>query len=358
MEDFGLSSISEIMNRFPVLYQAILKELDNKSLRKCRKVNKEWQNFIDNERFVLFRKIQKYHSSMEEFYEQWKKVTQNASKETLRELSLAVYKFFQGPPFRYYDNELVKKRNEEQWSPLHITVEQGNLELSTYVIDVTGDKNPKNSKGMAAFQLAAQFGKLEICKVFIQNLEDKNPTGYDDWTTLHFAAVAGHLEVCRLINENIDDGATVTTLTQWSTPVDCAAMGGHLEVFKLLTRTLENKNQVANANNWTPLHVAAARGHRDLCRYILDSGADKRPLGHGVDWSLGHAGTPLAAAAAKGQFRTCKLFIDEQADLTQFVKAIFCTRNKGIFICAIFLFCFVFLMFTEVPILLLLRLPK
>ena len=336
MEDFGLSSMDETMIRFPVLFQGILKELDNTSLRKCRKVSKGWQNFIDNERFVLFRKIQKYHSSMEELYEQWKKVTQNASKETIRELSVAVCKFFEGPPIIYYLNEPIKKRNEEQWSPLHITAEQGHLELSRHVIDKIGDKNPKNSKGVTAFQLAAEEGHLEICKVFIQNLEDKNPTGYDDWTTLHYAVFTGHLEVCRLINENINDGATVTS--HRSTPVDIAAMTGHLEVFKLLTQTLENKNQAANANNWTPLHKAASKGHIELCRYILDSGADKRPMGHGVFWALGQAGTPLAAAAAEGRFRTCTLFIDEWADLIQFVKAILFSRNRRVNLACLLLY--------------------
>ena len=353
MEDFGLSSIDEIMIRFPVIFQMILKELDNKSLGKCRKVNKEWQNFIDNERFVLFRKIQKYHSSMEEFYEQWKNVTQNASKETLRELSIAAYKFFESPPIRYYPDEPIEKRNEEQYSPLHITAEKGHLELSRYIIEKTGNKNPKNSKGVTAFQLATQEGQLEICKVFIQNLEDKNPTGYDDWTMLHYAAVTGHLEVCRLINENIDDGATVTTLTHFDTPVDISATEGHLEVFKLLTQTLENKNQTAKASNWTPLHEAASRGHIDLCRYILESGADKRPIGFGA--FLGYGSTPLAAAAAEGRLRTCKLFIDEWADLKKSVTAIFSTKNRRVRFCASLLFIFAFVMIIEMPLFFLLE---
>ena len=95
MEDFESPYIDEIMIRFPFLFQGILNELDNKSLTKCRKVNKEWQIFIDNERFVLFRKLQKYHKNMKEFLDQWKKVTQNASKETIGELSVAVHKFFE-----------------------------------------------------------------------------------------------------------------------------------------------------------------------------------------------------------------------------------------------------------------------
>ena len=136
MEDFESTHIDEIMIRFPILFQGILNELDNKSLTKCRKVNKEWQIFIDNERFVLFRKIQKYHRNMEEFSEQWKKVTQNASKETIRELSVAVHNFFKVKLACCSLHWDKRKRKKEQWSPLHIAAEQGHLELSKYIIDV------------------------------------------------------------------------------------------------------------------------------------------------------------------------------------------------------------------------------
>jgi hypothetical protein len=41
MQDFESPYFDEIMIRFPILLQGILNELDNKSLAKCRKVNKE-----------------------------------------------------------------------------------------------------------------------------------------------------------------------------------------------------------------------------------------------------------------------------------------------------------------------------
>ena len=338
MEDFESPYIDEIVIRFPILFQGILNELDNKSLTKCRKIHKEWQNFIDNERFFSFRKLQKYHNNMEEFFEQWKKVTQNASKETTGELSVAVHKFFEVDPACYSFYWKKRKRKEEQWSPLHITAEQGHLELSKYIIEKTGDKNSINRKGESAFQMATEKGQLEVCKLIIESLEDKNPRGYKGWTALHFAAMNGHLEVCKLINENIEDGATVES--GGYTPVDCAATRGHLEVFKLLAETFENKNQTANANNWTPLHQAAAAGHLELCRFIIDSGADKKPIGRGVH--LGYtrwAGyTPLNIAAAEGHPRTCKLFIDEWADLIQVLKGILYTNNRKVYISVFLLF--------------------
>ena len=73
---------------------------------------------------------------MEEFFEQWKKVTQNASKQTIRELSVAVYNFFKVKLACCSLHWDKRKRKKEQWSPLHIAAEQGHLELSKYIIDV------------------------------------------------------------------------------------------------------------------------------------------------------------------------------------------------------------------------------
>ena len=349
MEDFESPYIDKIMIRFPILFQGMLNELDNKSLTKCRKIHKEWQNFIDNERFVSFRKLQKYHSNMEEFFEQWKKVTQNASKETVRELSDAVHNFFEVDPACYSFYWKIRKRKEEHWSPLHITAEQGHLELSKYIIEKTGDKNSINRKGESAFQMATEKGQLDICKLIIESLEDKNPRGYRGWTALHFAAMNGHLEVCKLINENIGDGATVEN--GGYTPVDCAATRGHLEVFKLLAETFENKNQTANADNWTPLHQAAAGGHLELCRFIIDSGADKKPIGRGLGYTRWAGYTPLNIAAAEGHPRTCKLFIDEWADLIQVLKGILYTENRKVFFICVLLLLGMFIVPIELLIL-------
>ena len=356
MKDLESPFIDEIMIRFPILFQGILNELDNNSLAKCRTINKHCQNFIDNERFVLFRKLQKYHSNMEEFFEQWKKVTQNASKETIRELSVTVYKFFEDTPIYYSLGSPTKKireinKKKDQWSPLHITAEQGNLELSKYIIEQTGDENPQNRKGDTAFQMAAEKGQLEVTKLIINNLEDKNPRGYGGWTALHFAAMNGHLEVCKLINESIEDGATVGTYGV--TPVDYAVAAGHLEVFKLLAETLENKNHAANGSNWTPLHAAAYIGHLELCRYIIDSGADKNPIGQGLGYTGLPGYTPLSIAAAEGHPRICKLFIDEWADLIQVLKGIRDTKNMKVFICILALFAMFIFTLVELPILLL-----
>ena len=83
----------------------------------------------------------------------------------------------------------------------------------------------------------------------------------------------------------------------------------------------------------------------ELCRYIVDSGAETRPIGHGIH--LGYtrwAGyTPLNIAAAEGNLRTCKVFIDEWGDLIQVLKGIWYTKNQNVFIGLISMFYFIFI---------------
>ena len=116
-------------------------------------------------------------------------------------------------------------------------------------------------------------------------------------------------------------------------------------MFKLFAETLENKNQTVDADNWTPLHHAASGGHLKLCRYIVDSGADKKPIGRGIH--LGYTRwpgyTPLNIAAAEGRLRTCILFIDEWGDLIQVLKGIWYTKNQNVFIGLISMFYFIFI---------------
>ena len=50
--------IEEMISRFPKLAQDIFKDLDDKSLKNCLKVSREWSKFIPNEKFPWERCIQ------------------------------------------------------------------------------------------------------------------------------------------------------------------------------------------------------------------------------------------------------------------------------------------------------------
>ena len=138
----------------------ILKNLDDQSLAKCIGlcwISKEKSKLRitrqGTERLLWIEIVQKYVGNIEDSPDTWGKVVDDkTSLEIVKEIALAVHQFF---TFR-------QSRQQYQWNPLHIVAERGNLELSKYISEKTGWKNPQRSDGLTAYHLAAQNGHLEV----------------------------------------------------------------------------------------------------------------------------------------------------------------------------------------------------
>jgi hypothetical protein len=84
-----------------------------------------------------------------------------------------------------------------------------------------------------------------------------------------------------------------------------AALGGDLTFVNLLLA----KDAEVNKKGWAPLHYAAANGHDDIVKVLLDHSAY-------VDAGSPNGTTPLMMAARGGHVSTVKLLLDNGADLT------------------------------------------
>ncbi|AXF07998.1 ankyrin repeat domain-containing protein [Paraburkholderia sp. SIMBA_055] len=84
-----------------------------------------------------------------------------------------------------------------------------------------------------------------------------------------------------------------------------AALNGDLEFVKQLIA----KDAEVNKKGWAPLHYAAANGHDDIVKLLLDHSAY-------VDAGSPNGTTPLMMAARGGHVSTVKLLLDNGADLT------------------------------------------
>ena len=82
-----------------------------------------------------------------------------------------------------------------------------------------------------------------------------------------------------------------------------AALRGHLDIVKTL---VEQHDAEVNKQGWTPLHYAAAGGHLEVARYLLDHAAY-------VDAESPNLTTPLMMAARSGNIHLVKLLLDEGA---------------------------------------------
>ena len=376
MNNFDTPTIDTVLSRFPSVAQDIFKELDNKSVIKCRKVSVPWQNFIDNQKFIWIRRLRKYSRSMEEFSEQWKLMIINTPTERVKELSIVVGEFFDS------GEKYSPKPSESQWAPLHVTADQGHFELSKYIIQTTGDKNPTRIKGQhTALHMAAFAGHTEVCRHIVELVEDKNPANKDGvsplsnaafnghleiyqliaksvedknpsensgLTSLHLASQRGHIEVCKYIMDNLLDKnpQTVQGSLTGLTPYDWAASNGQLEICKLFSETLADKNP-GTFDGYTPLHYASLGGHFEVCKFILESIENKNPvaddgdtalhcaaeeghlellglfLNYGVDRrSMYNGKTPIHVAASNGHFRSCLFLMGNLQDIVSFFEGI------------------------------------
>ena len=230
---FGM--MEEIILRFPHLAQDIFKQLKKQTLRDCLKVDKQWSKFICNEIFPWKRSIQiimiTYNLS---YNKHWNEVLKNVPYEILKQLYLETKSFL----------NVHLTNAQKRWSPLHISVENGNFDLCKFIMKRTSNGNPEDQYGSTAFHWAVQKGHVDICRYLMENLDDKNPTDMNGDIPFHYAAKFGQFDVCKIIIENLED-----------------------------------KDPVNYFGN-TPLHLAAERGHLDICRLLVKSGVNKETQNH------------------------------------------------------------------------------
>ena len=125
--------MEEIIQQFPEVGSDILNHLDDCGLVTFKKVNGIWRNFIDNEKMIWIRMIERFVCKRYTFQEDWKKAVLNTSVHMIRELSIATYRFY----------DLRKKFKHQIFSPLYIAADQGNLKLCNYLIGRSIDVNWK-----------------------------------------------------------------------------------------------------------------------------------------------------------------------------------------------------------------------
>ena len=215
--------MDEIFGRFPGLGNGISDQLDDQNLAKCRKVDETWKNFIDQEKTIWLRKIRKHVGNFNTSQD-WQLAVSQIPTNTVKDLATAVCKFHESDPTRF----------DENWSPLHISVEQGKLNLSQYVIGKINDKNQRNNKGFTPLHFAAEKGNFELCRIIFINTEVKNPRTTLGITPHYLAAQKGHFEICQFFvtntnekNPNTNDGFT---------PLYMAAANGHFEICELTVK--------------------------------------------------------------------------------------------------------------------------
>ena len=214
--------MEEVLVRFHQVGKRIFEELDNKSLTKCREVNKSWRGFIDGEKTVPFRIIKSLTNVHESYlYKNFGKLDFNTVKELVIDFQ-HVYRDFNNL-HRNFEIETSKTCNRE----FIILSQKDGYEMARIVAPVELDEN--------------QLAEINIGKLWLSpgawGILVKDPLNPQVFATsaLHIAADYGYLNVCKLIAENVHENNPKIWGEEWGvegTPLQVAEKNGHSSLVK------------------------------------------------------------------------------------------------------------------------------
>ena len=199
-----------------------------------------------------------------------------------------------------FDVNLADKRG---WKALHFSAKSGNCELVTYFADMGTGIHPKTNDGVNCLHIAAQQGNLNLCKVLIDKHKfDLDMADNYGWASLHRSSKNGSYKLLAYFAEM---GADIHLETNdGKNCLHIAALEGHLNLCKALIEIYMFNVNLANIRGWTLLHVSAQIGNYELVTYFADMGTD-------IHLKTNAGLNCLHIAALKGHFNLCKVLVDK-----------------------------------------------
>ena len=85
--------MDQICSRFPFLGKEIFDNLDSKSLVRSTEVNRQWNNFLDEEKVYWIRIIKNFINNQSDFIDSWNSIIHRTPAEIIKNLGIMVKNF-------------------------------------------------------------------------------------------------------------------------------------------------------------------------------------------------------------------------------------------------------------------------
>ncbi|KAK4336959.1 hypothetical protein RND71_043409 [Anisodus tanguticus] len=204
-----------------------------------------------------------------------------------------------------HNSSIYSLTNEYKESVLTLASYKGHLEMVKYLLDLKKLKNKefKIEELNTALMEASMDGHVEVARLLIESGANVNMSDDSFESPLTLAACGGHVELALLL---LQKGANIEEINdEGYTPLMEAAREGHEEMVALLLTEGADINAITEETHETALTLACCGGFLEVADFLIRAGADIE---------LG-ANTPLMESAQEGHLDLCKLLIENGANV-------------------------------------------
>lgn len=161
----------------------------------------------------------------------------------------------------------MNKQSAVGWTPLLIASHRGHMELVTNLLGNHARVDVFDTEGRSALHLAAERGFLQVCDALLTHKAFINSKSRVGRTALHLAAMNGFTHLVKFLIK--DHNAVIDILTlRKQTPLHLAAAAGQMEVCKLLLELGANIDAIDDLGQ-KPIHAAAQNNFSEVAQLFL-----------------------------------------------------------------------------------------
>ena len=160
----------------------------------------------------------------------------------------------------------VNCRDEIGWTPLHWACRGCHMDMVRMLIsEFQADTTLQDKWGNTPLHRAASHGRGEVALTLITEFGcDANLPNNNGCTSLHKACENGHASVVRMVGKY---ASVLATTRNGDTPLHIAAARGHKECVDALLQ-LNAPIMLGNADGKTALHIACEKGHASIVKIV------------------------------------------------------------------------------------------
>ncbi|XP_021693550.1 ankyrin repeat domain-containing protein 12 isoform X3 [Aedes aegypti] len=204
----------------------------------------------------------------------------------------------------------VESADKDGLTALHCAASRGHTECIDTLINLCGAHTDQiDSNGCTALHYSVTLGHADATSLLLKLDADPNRQDRKGRTPAHCGCAKGQMETVKILH--MKKGNLWLRNAKGDFPVHDAASSGRRQLVQWLLQMKPKHINTPSNDGRTLLHIAAGHDNVDMCKLLLESGAE---MNHLYRPAKGSPMTPLDYALAKG-FRSTAKFLQMQGGL-------------------------------------------